>query len=161
MMLHTMLYIMLVYLLLFAALSNAVCLYNAFFCYWFLKCFLSSCFVLVYWHIVCLFQVWFSIMRSAFDLLVFPNSMFTPFFMWKDNVLSGEIALKNNHYYYYYLFTGDLTVRTMSSTAGTKSTWPRGSPCWTPVVDWTRLSPNTRSLTDEQAYDNNNNNGYF
>ena len=32
------LYVMLAYLMLFAALSNAVCLYNAcFFCYWFLK----------------------------------------------------------------------------------------------------------------------------
>ena len=44
-------------------------------------------------------------MHSAFNLLVFPNSMFTPllwFFYWKGYVLSGEIALKNNHYYYYY-----------------------------------------------------------
>ena len=31
MLLHTMLYIMLAYLMLFAALSNAVCLYNGFF----------------------------------------------------------------------------------------------------------------------------------
>ena len=44
-----MLYIMLAYLILFAALSNAVCLYNAFFFYIdFCKCFLFSCFVLVY-----------------------------------------------------------------------------------------------------------------
>ena len=44
-------------------------------------------------------------MHSAFNLLVFPNSMFTPllfFYYWKGYVLSGEIALKNNHYYYYY-----------------------------------------------------------
>ena len=41
-------------------------------------------------------------MRSAFDRLVFPNSMFTPFFIRKGYVLSGEIALKNSHYYYYY-----------------------------------------------------------
>ena len=63
-----------------------------------------SCFVLVYWQIA-LFQVWFSIMRSAFNLLVFPNSMFTPIFIWKGYVLSGEIVLKNNHYnnYYYYV----------------------------------------------------------
>ena len=40
-------------------------------------------------------------MCSAFDMLVFPNSMFTPFFIWKGYVLSGEIAQKNNHYYYY------------------------------------------------------------
>ena len=43
-----MLYIMLVYLMLLAALSNAVCLYNALFCIDFCKCFLLSCFVLVY-----------------------------------------------------------------------------------------------------------------
>ena len=30
---------------------------------------------------VCLFQVLFCIMRSGFNLLVFPNSMFTPFFI--------------------------------------------------------------------------------
>ena len=48
-----MLYIVLAYLMLFAALSNAVCFFlllilaNAF----------VSCFVLVYCHIVCLFQV--------------------------------------------------------------------------------------------------------
>ena len=47
-----MLYIMLAYLMLFAALSNAVCLHNAFFYFFFAidscKCFLFSCFVLVY-----------------------------------------------------------------------------------------------------------------
>ena len=63
MLLHIMLYIMLAYLVLFAALSNAVCLYNAFLqlifanaaCLYnaflaidFCKCFLSSCFFLVY-----------------------------------------------------------------------------------------------------------------
>ena len=47
-------------------------------------------------------------MHSAFNLLVFPNSMFTPlllFFIWKGYELSREIALKNNHYYYYYICT--------------------------------------------------------
>ena len=57
MLLYIMLYIMLAYLTLFAALSNAVCLYNAFFAIDFCKCFLFSYFVLVYSHIVCLFQV--------------------------------------------------------------------------------------------------------
>ena len=79
MLLYIMLYIMLAYLMLFAALSNAVCLYNASFC----KCFLFSCFVLVYLHIVCLFQILICIMHSAFNLLVFPNSMFTPIFLKK------------------------------------------------------------------------------
>ena len=50
--LYIMLYIMLAYLMLFAALSNAVCLYNVFFHLFFAidfgKCFLLSCFVLVY-----------------------------------------------------------------------------------------------------------------
>ena len=48
MLLYVMLYIMLAYLMLFAALSNAVCLHNAFFAIDFCKCFLFSCFVLVY-----------------------------------------------------------------------------------------------------------------
>ena len=48
MLLQIMLYIMLTYLMLFAALSNAICLYNAFFGVDFCKCFLFSCFVLVY-----------------------------------------------------------------------------------------------------------------
>ena len=44
-----LLYIMLAYLMVFAALSNAVCLYNAyFFAIDFCKYFLFSCFVLVY-----------------------------------------------------------------------------------------------------------------
>ena len=48
MLLYIMLYIVLAYLMLFAALSNAVCLDNSsFFAIDFCKCF-SSCFVLVY-----------------------------------------------------------------------------------------------------------------
>ena len=50
MMLYIMLYIMLAYLM-FAALSNAFCLHSAFFPLFgidFCKCFLFSCFVLVY-----------------------------------------------------------------------------------------------------------------
>ena len=46
-----LLYIMLAYLLLFDALSNAVCLCNDFFSFFtidFFKCFLFSCFILVY-----------------------------------------------------------------------------------------------------------------
>ena len=85
---------MLAYLMLFAALSNAVCLYNAsFFAIDFCKCFLFSCFVLVYWHIVCLFHVLTSIMHSAFNLLVFPNSIFTPLFCF---LMKGLCALRRN-----------------------------------------------------------------
>ena len=53
-------------------------------------------------------------MHSAFNLFVFPNSMFTPlllfflffyfiYFLWKGYELSEEIAIKNNHYYYLLL----------------------------------------------------------
>ena len=49
MLLYTMLYIVLAYLMLFAALTNAVCLNNAsFFVIDLCKCFLFSCFVFVY-----------------------------------------------------------------------------------------------------------------
>ena len=51
-----MLYIMLAYLMLLAALSNVVCLYDASFAIDFCKCFLFSYFVLVCCHILCLFQ---------------------------------------------------------------------------------------------------------
>ena len=72
MLLYIMLYIVLAYLMLFAALTNAVCLYNAFF--WVIdlcKCFLFSCFVFVYFiFLIC-------IMHSAFNLFVFPNYMIT------------------------------------------------------------------------------------
>ena len=66
-----MLYIVLAYLMLFAALTNAVCLNNAsFFVIDLCKCFLFSCFVFVYFiFIIC-------IMHSAFNLFVFPNYMF-------------------------------------------------------------------------------------
>ena len=43
-----LLYIVLAYLILFAALFNAVCLYNAFLDIDFFKCFLFSCFILGY-----------------------------------------------------------------------------------------------------------------
>ena len=46
--LYIMLYIMIAYLMLFAGLSNAVCLHNAFFATYFCKFFLVSCLVLVY-----------------------------------------------------------------------------------------------------------------
>ena len=49
MLLYIMLYIVLAYLMLFAALSNTVCLYDASFsANDFCNCFLFSCFVLVY-----------------------------------------------------------------------------------------------------------------
>ena len=79
--------------MLFAALTNAVCLYNAsFFAIDFCKCFLFSCFVFVYWHFYFIFFI--SIMHSAFDLFVFPDSMFTPlllfFFIYERAMSSPE-----------------------------------------------------------------------
>ena len=71
MLLYIMLYVML-YIMLFAALYNAVCLYNAYnFALDICKCFLFSCFFLVFLHIVYLFQILFCIMPSALNLLVF------------------------------------------------------------------------------------------
>ena len=48
MLLYIMLYIVLAYLMLFAALANAVCLNNAFFSIDLCKCILFSCFVFVH-----------------------------------------------------------------------------------------------------------------
>ena len=71
MLLYIMLYIVLAYLMLFAALTYAVCLNNAssFFFIDLCKCFLFSCFV-YFIFLIC-------IMHSAFNLFVFPNYMFT------------------------------------------------------------------------------------
>ena len=84
MLLYIMMYIMLVYLMLFAALSNAVCLYYAFLFSSLPLIFANAfCFYALSWFIekvVCLFQVLFSIMHSAFNLLVFHNYIFTSFF---------------------------------------------------------------------------------
>ena len=91
MLLYIMLCVLLAYLMLLATLSNAVCLYDAFFFFIvidFCKSFLLSCFVLVYWHIVYLFHILICIMYSAFNLLVFPNSIFPPF-----SVFSNEWAI--------------------------------------------------------------------
>ena len=56
-------------------------------------------------------------MRSAFNLLVFHNSMFTLFFTLNGYVLSGEIAPKNNHYYYYYCLASIRSFLTSRPTA--------------------------------------------
>ena len=72
MLLYIMLYIVLAYLMLFAALTNAVCLNNA-------SSFLSFiCANAFYFHALSLFiSFFFCIMHSAFNLFVFPNYMFT------------------------------------------------------------------------------------
>ena len=71
-----MLYIVLAYLMLFAAITNAVCLNNAFFSF----SFSLICANAFYFHALSLFISFFlliCIMHSAFNLLVFPNYMFT------------------------------------------------------------------------------------
>ena len=85
-----MLYIVLAYLMLFAALSNAVCLYNASF-----LPFISAnafCFHVLSWFIDIQFVyvMYFFFMHSAFNLLVFPNSMFTLFFFIERAMCSPE-----------------------------------------------------------------------
>ena len=73
MLLYIMLYIVLAYLMLFAALTNAVCLNNASFIFFVIdlcKCFLFSCFVFVYF-------IFLFASCSAFNLFVLPNYMFT------------------------------------------------------------------------------------
>ena len=78
--------------MLFAVLSNAVCLYNASF----LPMISANSF---YFHVlswfidtVCLFNVLICIMHSVFNLLFFPNSMFTPllFFFLERAMCSPE-----------------------------------------------------------------------
>ena len=77
-----MLYVMLAYLMLFTALSNAVCLYNASF-------FLLLIFANAFCFMLCLGLVTHSLFISSmifhhaimFNLLAFHNSMFTPFSM--------------------------------------------------------------------------------
>ena len=71
MLLYIMLYIVLAYLMLFAALTNAVCLNNASFLSLICANAFISCFVFVHFiFLIC-------IMHSAFNLFVFPNYMFT------------------------------------------------------------------------------------
>ena len=74
MLLYIMLYIILAYLMLFAALSNADCLYNAFFLFLLPMIFANAfCFHALSWFIdtVCLFQVLFCIMNNSFNLFFF------------------------------------------------------------------------------------------
>ena len=72
MLLYVMLYTVLAYLMLFAAITNAVCLNNAFF--FSLICANAFFFMLC----LCLFHFFFiCIMHNAFNLFVFPNYMFT------------------------------------------------------------------------------------
>ena len=90
-----LLYIMLAYLMLFAVLHIAVCLYNTLFIILLFAnafCLLLCSGKLTHSFLI-LGMIWHH--ASAIDLLVFPNSMFTPFlYILKGYVLSGEIAVK-------------------------------------------------------------------
>ena len=83
-----LLYIMLAYLMLLAALSNAVCLHNASF----LPLIFANAFS---WFIDTYFVyfMYYLASCSAFNVLVFPNSMFTPFFCFS---MTGLCALWRN-----------------------------------------------------------------
>ena len=80
MLLYVMLYIVLAYLMLFAAITNAVCLNNAFLSLFLLSLICANAF---YFHALSLFISFFwrglliCIMHSGFNLFVFPNYMFT------------------------------------------------------------------------------------
>ena len=90
MLLYIMLYIVLAYLMLFDALTNAVCLNNAsFFVIDLCKCFLFSCFVFVYFiFLIC-------IMHSAFNLFVFPNYMFISLLLFLKKKIFYERAMSS------------------------------------------------------------------
>ena len=79
MLLYIMLYIVLACLMLFAALTNAVCLNNASFFFLFFSFLSLICANAFYFHALSLFISFFfiCIMHSAFNLFVFPNYMFT------------------------------------------------------------------------------------
>ena len=80
MLLYIILYIVLAYLMLFAALTNAVCLHNASF-YFFLPLISANAFIFMLCLCLLTHSLFISfficIMHSAFNLFVFPNSMFT------------------------------------------------------------------------------------
>ena len=95
------------------------------FSHWFLQMLLFSCFVFVYWHIVCLFPSFFLasctvLLICLFFLFLCSHRcccfVFIYIFLWKGYELSGEIALKNNHYYYYYYCLASIR-RFLTSTA--------------------------------------------
>ena len=78
-----MLRILLAYLMLFAALSNAVCLYNASFFLFFLPLIFANAFLMLCDGLLThsLFISCINLHHAlCFYLLVFHNSMFTPFF---------------------------------------------------------------------------------
>ena len=106
MLLYIMLYIVLSYLMLFAALTNAVCLNNASSSFFSLIC--ANAF---YFHALSLFISFFLfasctvLLICLFFLIICSHRcccLKIFLLLLKGYELTGEIALKNNHYYYYY-----------------------------------------------------------
>ena len=93
-----LLYIMLAYLMLFAALSNAVCLYKDFHAIDFCKCFFLHA---LSWFMTHSLFISSMILHHAqwFFLILCSHCCLNPLFSKNICVLSGEIALKNNNYY--------------------------------------------------------------
>ena len=97
---------MLAYLMLFAALSNAVCLHDASFLHLFMQMlfvFMLCLFLHLFMQMLFVFMLCLGLlshslfiscvnMHSAFNLLVFPNSMFTSllFFCYERAMCSPE-----------------------------------------------------------------------
>ena len=96
MLLYIMLFVMLTYLMLLSALCNAVCIM--------LLLFLLLIFANAFCFMPCLRLMTHSlfissiifIMPSAFNLLVFPNYMFTPFFILKGYDIKGYVSWRNS-----------------------------------------------------------------
>ena len=87
---------MLAYLMLFSALSNAVCLHNAFFAIYFCKCFVF----ILYLGLLTQF-VYFKYDFPSYAVLLicwFFLILCSHHFLYERAMCSGEIALKNNNY---------------------------------------------------------------
>ena len=81
---------MLAYLMLFTALTNAVCLNNAsFFCHSFVQM------LFIFMLCLCLFHFFICIMHSAFNLFVFPNYMFPSLLYFFLNNIFYERAMSS------------------------------------------------------------------
>ena len=97
MLLYILLYILLAYLMLIAALSNAICimlLFFSFFCHRFLQMLLIFMLCLGLLTHSLFISCIICIMQSAFNLLVFPNSIFTPLLLFF--LMKGLCALRRN-----------------------------------------------------------------
>ena len=86
----------------FTALFNAICMHNDYLIVIHIcKYILFSYFVSTYWHIAFYFQYYFA--SGKVLLICWISYVYVLIvLLWKEYVLSGEIALSGNQYYYYY-----------------------------------------------------------